>query len=145
MCSANELQQASAACAQAGSAGCQAYFNFERQVNPACAKCLTPFDVPFTDLSGIFTCAAPFVDATCNHDSACFTDCENQSCAKCPAGGVAACQADVQNNQCASFVNDLDCVFNSVFGGGAATFCNPQNYPSFGGWLQGVGGHYCGP
>lgn len=144
VCSANELQQASAACNQADSASCQAFFSFEQQTNPGCASCLRPFDVSFLETTGIFNCVAPFVDASCNHTTACFDDCVAKSCAGCPAGSSAQCKADVSNAQCNSFWQDISCAFDPMFGG-AATFCNPQNYSSFGAWLQGVGGHYCGP
>jgi hypothetical protein len=36
------------------------------------------------------------------------------------------------------------CIGPALFGAGS--FCNPQNYGgNYGAWLQGVGGHYCGP
>jgi len=145
VCSANELQQARAACNQPDSASCQAYFAFEQQTNAACASCLAPFDVSFNDATGILLCIAPFVDSTCDRAMGCFADCQTKSCAGCTdASSRAQCENDVQNNQCSSFAAALDCVAQSLFGG-AATFCDPQNYPTFGGWLQGVGGHFCGP
>jgi hypothetical protein len=143
VCSNNDLQQARAACGQANSVACKSFFSFESTVNPSCAKCLTPFDVPFNEGTGIFECTSPFVDSACNHDTGCLTDCETTSCAQCPAGTANQCRNDVQNNQCSQYVNNINCVFNALFG--PASFCNPQNYSGFGAWLQGVGGHYCGP
>jgi hypothetical protein len=143
VCSANELQQARAACNQPGSSGCQSFFAFEQSTNPSCAACLAPFNVPWSEVTGILECAAPFVDATCNHLTGCFTDCEDQSCAQCPASGASQCRSDVQSNQCSSEAGDLTCAYDALFG--PASFCDPQSYPSYGGWLQGVGGHFCGP
>jgi hypothetical protein len=143
VCSANELAQARAACPQADASSCPTFFQFEKATNPACASCLAPFDVPYNEVSGIATCTAPFVDTSCNHDTGCLTDCEAQSCGKCPAGSADQCRTDAQSNQCSAFAGNINCAFNALFG--AASFCNPQNYPNFGGWLQGVGGHYCGP
>ena len=144
VCSANDLQQAQAACNTANSAGCQSFFAFEQANNPSCAKCLTPFDFSFGEGAGVLACTAPFVDAACNHDAACVLDCEDASCAKCPSNSAAAqCRNTVSSGQCSTYVNNLGC--EGVALQGPAAFCNPGNYPGFGGWLQGVGGHYCGP
>src|SRR5262249_38215362 len=111
VCSANDLQQAQAACNQADSAGCHAFFAFEQQVNPACASCPAPFDVSFNNATGILVCVAPFVDSACNHASGCFSDCENKSCAQCSdTSSRNQCENDVQNGQCNSFASGLDCV-----------------------------------
>ena len=144
VCSANELQNARAACAGGpASIGCQAYFQFEQATNPSCASCLLPFDVPF-DGGGLAICLAPFVSPTCNHATACLTNCTDVSCQQCPPGQFNQCRQDVRNNQCSSFVQDSLCAASAFLGAGA--FCNPLNYQgNYGRWLQGVGGHYCSP
>jgi hypothetical protein len=145
VCAASDLQQARAACAGGPtSTACMAFFAFEQAINPGCSSCLSPFDVAFTQLSGILRCAAPFVDASCNHTTGCILDCEAASCSQCPTTDVQTCQSNVLTNQCSSFVNGAGCVAPTLFAG-AAAFCNPSNYANFGRWLQGVGGHFCGP
>jgi hypothetical protein len=145
VCSALDLQDARAACAGGpNTPGCNQYFQFEQQFNPACGACLQPFDVPFNDATGIFACVAPFVDAQCDHETGCAIDCQTVSCEQCPPGGFAQCRNDVRQNQCGTYFQQSQCIGQALFGAGA--FCNPGNYQgNFGGWLQGVGGHFCGP
>jgi hypothetical protein len=140
-----DLQNARAACAGgANTPGCASFFQFEQQVNPSCASCLGPFDVNFQDVAGLFACVAPFVGTLCDHQTGCAIDCQNTSCAQCVAGTQTQCVSDVRSNQCGSYFQQSQCAVQAFFGPGA--FCNPQNYAgNFGSWLQGVGGHYCGP
>jgi hypothetical protein len=144
VCSSNDLQQARAACSGgANSSACQAFFAFEQAINPTCATCLAPFDVPFSEATALFKCVSPFVSASCNHDTGCVIDCTDKSCEQCSSGNVNQCRQNVGNQQCAQFFDDAACSFPAFFGAGA--FCNPSNYSNFGGWIQGVGGHFCGP
>jgi hypothetical protein len=142
-CTPQDLTEAAGACASgAASAGCQAFFKTEAQLNPSCASCLTPFDVAFADNTGLFRCVAPFVDDTCNTSTGCYVDCEAKSCAQCAAGQVAGCRNRARNGDCATYFRNISCTATAFFGSGA--FCNPGNYNGFGDWLRGVGGHYCG-
>jgi hypothetical protein len=147
-CTNTELANAQAACAAgADAASCVAFFQFEQTNSPSCYSCLSPFDQPLSqsEFNGIFKCLAPFVSASCDHDTGCATDCQNLSCNQC--SGQAAtdqCRFDVTRGECASNFAAASCVQTAL--GGAGAFCNPQNYSfNFGAWLQGVGGHYCGP
>jgi hypothetical protein len=143
-CSMADLTNASSACkGGAHTAGCMSFFQFENSQNPVCAKCLSLFDVDFTELTGVFTCAAPFVDATCNHATACAADCGNQSCSMCPDPAAAdQCRSSVATAQCQVYVQPAQCVGAALMG--PALFCNPSQYSNvFGAWLEGVGQHYC--
>ncbi len=144
VCSAQDLTEAQAACAGgAASAGCTSFFTTEKQINAACASCLEPFDVPFADQTGVFLCASPFVNASCDNDVGCFEDCEAKTCTQCPAGSATTqCQNQARTGNCATWFNGLTCVAPVL--AGTASFCSPTQYNGFGGWLRGVGGHYCG-
>ena len=143
VCSAQDLSEAAAACASgAASAGCRAFFTSEKQLNAACASCLAPFDVPFAQETGIFLCVAPYVSASCDQSTGCFDLCEQTSCSQCPTGSVATCKRQAQNGACRGYVSGTTCVLGGLTGQGS--FCSPTGYASFGDWLRGVGGHYCG-
>jgi hypothetical protein len=145
-CRSSDLSQASAACAGgASSTACLAFFQAEKanvDGGTACAACLQPFDIPFEDGAGIFLCAAPFLDASCNEDTGCYIDCETKSCAACASGEVAPCKTDQQTANCATYSKGLTCVQAAL--GGSGAFCNPSSYVSFGDWLAAVGASYCG-
>jgi hypothetical protein len=144
VCSAVDLQAASAACAAgAHSPGCSAFFAYEAARNPACGMCLSTFDYDFFELTGLFACLAPFVDASCNHDTACVVDCTDQSCAMCSGpAAISQCQNQVRGGQCASYYQGAQCLGTALFGQGS--FCNPNRYQDdFGSWLAGVGKYYC--
>jgi hypothetical protein len=145
VCSTADLANARSACGTgAHGAGCVSFFNFESTQKPACATCLQQFDYDFQELTGILNCASPFVSSACDHVIGCITDCEDKSCAMCDPSAVAQCQSDVRMGQCATYFNQAQCVVAAFMGAGS--FCNPANYMGqFGAWLQGVGGHYCGP
>ncbi|MDP9034929.1 MAG: hypothetical protein M3O50_08980 [Myxococcota bacterium] len=146
VCSMTDLQNAAAACSSGPTtAACSAFFMFESSANPACAGCLQPFDVDFAAQSGVRACAAAFVDATCNHNSACIVDCTTQACFGCvDAASALQCETQAQSATCASFTMGDQCMTQAL--GGAAAVCNPATYQgSFGRWLQGVGATYCGP
>jgi hypothetical protein len=71
-------------------------------------------------------------------------DCETASCNQCSASALTQCENSARIGQCSSyFLQSFQCVSLALFGGGS--FCNPQSYLGFGGWLQAVGAHYCGP
>jgi hypothetical protein len=128
----------------AHSTGCQEFFSFEQSSNPACAKCLAPFDYTFDELQGLTTCAAPFASAACNHTTACLVDCTDKSCADCTgAGALQTCRDDVPNSVCATYYDAAGCIESGFFGAGS--FCNPnQGSGQFNGWLEEVGQYYCG-
>jgi hypothetical protein len=145
-CSATDLANARNACnSGAHTAACDSFFSFESTQKPACASCLTPFQFDFQQATAIFSCVAPFVSVSCDATTGCATECETKSCAMCPTGSQQQCEQQVQNGQCSrEFQAGVQCAGPALFG--AASFCNPQNYGgNYGAWLQGVGGHYCGP
>ncbi len=142
-CSTADLQNAAAACSGgASTASCNSFFG---SVNAACNTCLAPFDVDFIAQSGVRLCVAPFVDATCNHNSACIVDCTAESCFNCPdTPSTSSCETQVQNGTCATYTQADTCVAQALAGTGAV--CNPATYQgNFGAWLQAVGAKYCGP
>jgi hypothetical protein len=145
VCATTDLTNARAACSGgAHTAACQSFLSFEQSTKPACAKCIMPFDYDFQEGSGLFECVAPYVGPACDYTTGCFTDCEAQSCAQCDAASLSTCQRTVRNGQCQAYFQQSQCVFNAFFS--SASFCNPQNYGgNYGAWLEGVGGHYCGP
>jgi hypothetical protein len=142
-CSSSDLQDAKAACSLGfGSSACQSFFQTEAQINPSCAKCLTPFESNLINGTGIFECVSPFVTSNCNHNTGCATDCENQSCDKCPPGSIEQCKVQVEQGQCQSYFQNVQCIGSALFGQGS--FCNPQQYGgNYGSWLAAVGAHYC--
>jgi hypothetical protein len=144
VCSQGDLQNAASACtAGAHTTACSSFFAFEQQHNPACAKCLAPFDYDFQELTGLTTCAAPFADAACNHTTACLVDCTDSACAKCADSGARqACEAAVPNGVCAQYYQAAQCIGQAFVGPGS--FCDPnQGTGQFGDWLSAVGQHYC--
>ena len=85
-------------------------------------------------------CAAPFVDAACNHNSACLADCLAQACNGCLSS--AACETQAQSGTCTAFSATDQCI--TVALAGPAALCNPATYQgNFGAWLQAVGTQYC--
>ena len=79
VCSPNDLQNAAAACAAGANATpCISFLFFD-----LCGACLAQFDYDFVTQVGIRACVAPYLDATCNHNSACIADCVVQSCDAC--------------------------------------------------------------
>ncbi len=144
-CSATDLQNAGAACAGgAQTASCQNFFNFEFSQNPSCGQCLQQFDYDFADQQGVFECVAPFVPPSCNQSDACDFDCVSQSCSSCPDQTTYdSCRTNVASGQCAMYQQAATSCEQSGYSSGGS-FCNPAGYMTFGGWLQGVGGHYCG-
>lgn len=132
-----------AACAGGAlSAGCRAVLQALKANGAAgCAVCLAPFVVPYAQGTGVFSCAAPYLDAACNHATGCYADCEAKSCQQCPAGQEAQCENRVRAGACGTYTQGLACVIAAVNGPGA--FCNPASYRGYGAWLKGVGGHYC--
>jgi hypothetical protein len=129
---------------QAGCDGgnCEGAFAALAAINPACAACLAPFNVPFSQGTGIYRCAAPFVSAACNGTTGCASDCQDTSCAQCPAGNDDQCKAVVSTagGQCDAFGKGVGCIAPAVRGGGLCRFDNK----TFGGWLRIVGDHFCG-
>jgi hypothetical protein len=150
VCTANELANAAAACANgATTAGCEAYMSFEQGSNPACFACLSPFDYDFNIGLGIIACASPYIASTagpaCLHTTGCYADCETQSCASCgDPTTTSTCEQNVQMGQCGAFTQPtVNCVLPALRG--PASFCQPNTYPNFGAWFQAIGQRYCGP
>jgi hypothetical protein len=148
VCSAQDLQDARAACLQGwGTVSCGQFWQFILQQKPNCGKCLSPFNYDFQAFTGIYNCVSPYVGANCNHTTGCVSDCAVNSCSQCPnPPAVSQCQTSVKqpNGQCFSFVQGSQCIGQALFG--PAQFCNPgQYFGNYGNWLQGVGQRYCGP
>jgi len=145
VCSPSDLQALAAACSGgAYSNSCSSFFSFESGTNLACANCLEGFDYDFVDQTGVRSCVAPFVDATCNHNSACVADCVTESCYPCnDIPTTEQCETQVQTSTCAAYFQADQCVTQALNGPGAV--CNPITYQgSLGAWLQVVGATYCG-
>jgi hypothetical protein len=146
VCSTSELAAAAAACAGGPeSTSCGEFFTFESSANTPCSDCLQPFDFDFGAQAGIVACAAPYVNAVCNHASACLVDCAMESCYDCAdQEASAACTTQVIAAGCSTYAQADACVTQAL--GGPAALCNPTTYQgNFGAWLQAVGAHYCGP
>ena len=141
LCSTDELENAAVFCASGpNTAGCNE-FQFSDQVTfgGQCTKCLQPFFQDFVSQVGILACIAPYLDATCNHNSACIADCVTESCFGCDE----SCDTQVQTGTCATYFQADQCVTDALGGPGAV--CNPATYQgNFGAWLQAVGAKYCG-
>jgi hypothetical protein len=108
----------------------------------ACSSCLRPFLVPFQDLSGLYACVAPNLDAACRRATGCAIDCASTSCGQC---------SSATEDQCVDFVNLTQCVTFSAAGAACALRplapgqpCSPISYPDYGQWLRSVGDHFCG-
>ena len=143
VCSTGDLQNAAAACSGgANTTTCNSFFG---ALSTACSNCLQPFDVDFVAQGGIRACVAPYVDATCNHNSACIVDCTAESCFGCADSATTLqCETQVQSGTCASYTQADACVATAL--AGTAAICNPVTYQgNFGAWLQAVGAKYCGP
>ncbi len=142
---AGDLDAVRAACAGGPESGtCVAAFQVLAATNAACAACLTPFNVPFNQLTGLYRCAAPFVGGGCNRSTGCATECQDTSCSACPIGTEDQCRtsANGAGGQCNTFVQQTRCVLPAV---GAGDLCGPATYGgNFGGWLRAVGDHFCG-
>jgi hypothetical protein len=149
VCAASDLAQARIACGGAGApydTSCTNYFTTLTAINPACARCMKPFDKSFSELSGLYACVAPFVSAACDHNTGCADDCRNVSCAMCAMASSASCRTSVQTGQCATEFAAANCFNGGLTGMGS--FCNPASgmyRGNYGAWLQGVASQYCGP
>jgi hypothetical protein len=144
VCSAVELESVVTACAGGmNTTSCFNFFNFESEANFACGSCLSVFTVDSATQAGIRACAAPYLDATCNHNSACIVDCIAESCFGC-SGDPTSCEIQAPSGSCAAYAQADQC-FTAALDGPAAV-CNPVTYQGeFGAWLQAVAAKYCGP
>ena len=147
VCSSSDLANLAEACANgAHTTACQSFFSFEAQQSAKCGACLAPFDYDYTELNGLLACIAPFVDTTCNHESACVADCTVATCSQCPdPQSELQCESDaVQTGTCAQYVQNIQGCATVAFVVNAP-FCSPGPPPeSFGTWFAGVGQEYCG-
>jgi hypothetical protein len=144
VCSALEVESGATACAAGvDTTSCFSFLNFESEANPACGTCLSVFTVDFATQAGIRACAAPYLDAACNHNSACIADCIAESCFNC-IEDPTACEAQAPSGTCSAFAPTDQC-FTAALAGPAAV-CNPATYQGdFAAWLQAVSAKYCGP
>jgi hypothetical protein len=143
-CSTGDLQSAATACSGgAHTSDCDAFLSDESNANGSCYDCLQAFDYDFVEQTGVRSCVVPYIDATCNHNSACIVDCVTQGCFAClDWPSTELCDAQVQASSCLSYFEADSCVTQALDGPGAV--CNPSTYQeSFGGWLQAVGAAYC--
>ena len=143
VCSTLDLQNAAGACA--GGAHTTACTSFlQNAVDSACGLCLQTFDFDFVEQVGTRTCVAPFVSATCNHNSACIADCVAESCYNCPdTPSTTQCETQAPSGTCSTFSPADQCVTTAL--AGPAAVCSPAMYQgNFGAWLQAVGATYCG-
>jgi hypothetical protein len=157
VCSTSELQNVAAVCAgEISTLTCDVDFTFALQIVGApCFACLQNFafeTVSFTGpnreishprsmQSAIRSCAAPYVDATCNHNSACVADCLADTCYDCYTD-MDGCETRARSGACAAYFANDQCVTQAL--GGPAAFCNPMTYQgNLGAWLQAVGTQYC--
>jgi hypothetical protein len=141
-CKATDLADAASACAGgAQTVECQMFFNGEFGSNGSCAQCLEQFDIDFVDLTGIYTCAEPFLSSACNNSTGCANDCVTTVCQNC-AEDQTTCEGTAVSGECATLAASGNaCVAASMQ---AKSLCSSASYPNFGGWLAGVGAHYCG-
>jgi hypothetical protein len=145
VCPGADLDALAAACAAGpDTVPCIAAFQVLQATNAACATCLVPFNEPFTQLTGLYRCAAPFVTAACNRSTGCASDCADTSCAQCVPANRDQCKDQVNGNggQCLPFVQQTACVAPALLPG---QLCSPATYGAqFGNWLRAVGDHFCG-
>jgi hypothetical protein len=89
-------------------------------------------------------CVEPFVDAACNHNSACVLECVREACYDCPdTPSTVLCATQVQSAACAPYYEADVCVTTALNGAGAV--CNPATYAqNYSAWFQAVGATYCG-
>ena len=130
---------------QAGCDGgnCAGAFSVLQATNPACAACLIPFNYPFSEGTGLYRCAAPFVDSACNHNTACASDCEDTTCDQCPAATESSCRSQVfaGGGRCNTLATSANtCISPAV---APAGLCHTDGR-TFGQWLRAVGDHFCG-
>jgi hypothetical protein len=137
-----DLSNAATACQfGANTAGCQAFFQFEKQQHPQCGSCLAPFDFDFSAALGIVNCTLPFMNTTCNHNVACLVNCATTTCSQCMGqAAISQCESAAPTGQCSSFNSGVMCV-DAAITSGMGAFCAPIG--NFGTWLQTVGTHYC--
>jgi hypothetical protein len=150
VCTDADLMGAHNSCADGqGSTACDQFFAFELMGAMApCGKCLAPFNASFSQATGIFACAAPFLSGACNHSTGCAEDCLQSSCVNCPSQqAVQSCEAEVGKGQCSSFFGAAaNCAIPALAPGGPAEFCSPVPYNGdYADWLLAVATHYCGP
>ena len=142
VCSANDLANGAAACQfGANTAGCVAFFQFEKAQRPSCAACLAPFDYDFSQSLGLINCAVPFLGTACNHELACLVNCVDSTCAGCQGqAAISQCQSQAPTTECLTYEGGVTCVDQAI-GSGPGSFCAPTG--DYGTWLQTVGTHYC--
>lgn len=140
VCSDAALDALAAACANGPNVGsCTTAVN---ALGNACRSCIGRFTFPFDERTGLYACAASFVNAQCRRATGCATDCASTSCDSCAPSAEGQCRALVGNGggQCATFSTAASCADSALNGG----LCSPFSYASFGAWLRGVGDHFCG-
>jgi hypothetical protein len=110
----------------------------------ACQTCITNFNHPFAERTGLYNCAATNVTGSCRHSMGCATDCIDTSCSACSNATETSCDTLVEGNggQCNSFTSDAETCASGELAAGQR--CSQFSYPSYSAWLRSVGDHFCG-
>ena len=147
LCSEGNLNDLATGCATSpDSPSCTAAFQVLAATNAACATCVSPFNKPFGEGTGLWLCAAPQLQQTqpaCLRATGCASDCQDDSCTQCLPTVEDQCH-DLVNGpggQCRTFALAAACANAAL---GAGQLCSQFSYPSFGQWLRAVGDHFCG-
>ncbi len=141
LCTDASLDTLTTACAAGPNAAtCVAAF---AALPAACRTCLSPFNHPFDQRTGLYACAASSVDNQCRHNMGCATDCADTSCDQCLPTSENQCYTLVNGagGQCSTFMNNANNCASAALAGG---LCSQFSYPNYGAWLRGVGDQFCG-
>lgn len=139
VCTDQELNAAQIACADPTSQLCQTAIS----VAGACGTCMSAFAHPFSERTGLYACAAAFVQKPCRDNLGCAVDCATSSCNGCSTSATASCYTlvDSNNGQCNSFAQAASCADTAL---AAGQLCSQFSYADFGTWFSAVGAHFCG-
>jgi hypothetical protein len=141
-CSDPELDSLAAACTNGpGFPSCATAL---LGLSAVCSTCITPFAHPFDERTGLWVCAAPFVDGGCRRSTGCAADCMQQSCNQCGTTSQGQCENLVNDigGQCGAFNATATACTNAALAPGQ--LCSQFSYADFGQWLRSVGDHFCG-
>lgn len=115
------------------------------QTGFACQQCISRFNHPFAQKTGLFACAAsvPGIGDACRRQMGCTTDCDETSCDFCGSSTESSCYTLVNgtNGQCSKFASATDCANTEL---SAGHLCSQFSYPNYSSWLREIGDHFCG-
>lgn len=115
------------------------------QTGFACQQCVTRFNHPFAQRTGLFACAAsiPGIGDACRRQMGCTTDCDETSCEQCGSSTESSCYTLVNgaSGQCNRFASQTDCANTEL---SAGHVCSQFSYPNFSSWLREVTDRFCG-